>query len=235
MAATDEETARPDIRLVRVKPYDEGRGHVVRRYNVGGRKFDAEAGWYEVPTAIATMLRQFRQRDDNPRSPRVFDVCTAERAAELAEYERRLALAAAGIAQVPMPPSMADVARPATPRKSDIGRLRPEHTRTMAPDTDATDEKPDPIAVVEEEDDDDEPTPDAATLAGLDNAFGDDDVNAHSEPAPTTTEATDDDEEDEPAPADVRPVGHAPAQPAPRPPAPSPAPAPTRKGPGRRR
>ena len=47
--------------LVRLKPHDPRRGHVLRRYTYRGIKFHEERGWYRVEKPVADYLRAVRQ------------------------------------------------------------------------------------------------------------------------------------------------------------------------------
>jgi len=78
-----------DTLLVRLKPYDPRRGHVLRRYTYAGIKFQEERGWYRVEKAVAEYLRNVREVPSDRYSPLAFDVCTeAEaKALEAAETE----------------------------------------------------------------------------------------------------------------------------------------------------
>lgn len=75
--------------LVRLKPYDPRRGHVLRRFTYAGIKFQEERGWYRVEKNIADYLRTVREISTDRYSPLAFDVCTEEeaRALEAAESE----------------------------------------------------------------------------------------------------------------------------------------------------
>lgn len=76
--------------LVRLKPYNERKGHLVRVYMIGGWRFLEERGWYEVPEALVEQLqlRELHQAHYNEDSPALFDVCTPEQAERLEEKER---------------------------------------------------------------------------------------------------------------------------------------------------
>jgi hypothetical protein len=78
-----------DTLLVRLKPYDPRRGHVLRRYTYAGIKFQEDRGWYRVEKAVAEYLRNVREVPSDRYSPLAFDVCTeAEaKALEAAETE----------------------------------------------------------------------------------------------------------------------------------------------------
>ncbi len=69
--------------LVRLKPYDPRRGHVLRRFTYAGIKFQPERGWYRVEKAVAEYLRGVRQQSADQYSPFAFDVCTDTEATAL--------------------------------------------------------------------------------------------------------------------------------------------------------
>ena len=66
--------------LVRLKPFDARRGHVLRRFTYRGIKFHVERGWYRVEPAVAAYLREVRQVAGDPHAPLAFDVQTEEEA-----------------------------------------------------------------------------------------------------------------------------------------------------------
>jgi len=74
--------------LVRLKPHDPRRGHVLRRFTYRGIKFHEERGWYRVEKKVAEYLRTVRQTASDEHSPSAFDVCTAEEAQELDSKEQ---------------------------------------------------------------------------------------------------------------------------------------------------
>ena len=69
--------------LVRLKPYDHRRGHVLRRYTYAGIKFQEERGWNRVEKSVGEHLRTIHQLPRDPHSPLAFDVCTDEEAKAL--------------------------------------------------------------------------------------------------------------------------------------------------------
>lgn len=69
--------------LVRLKPHDARRGHVLRRYTYLGIKFHEERGWYRVAKEVAEYLRGVHQVVADEYSPLAFDVCTDEEAKAL--------------------------------------------------------------------------------------------------------------------------------------------------------
>jgi len=75
--------------LVRLKPLDPRRGHVLRRFTYQGIKIHEERGWYRVAKAVADYLRSVHQQPADPHSPLAFDVCTEDeaRATEAKEKE----------------------------------------------------------------------------------------------------------------------------------------------------
>lgn len=62
--------------LVRLKPYDPRRGHMLRRFTYAGIKFQEERGWYRVEKPVADYLRTVREVPSDVYSPLAFDVCT---------------------------------------------------------------------------------------------------------------------------------------------------------------
>lgn len=77
--------------LVRLKPFDSRRGHVLRRYTYAGVKFQEDRGWYRVSRDMAAYLRTVRQVAGDPYSPLAFDVCTPDEARALEASEQEAA------------------------------------------------------------------------------------------------------------------------------------------------
>ena len=77
-----------DTMLVRLKPYDPRRGHLLRRFTYRGIKFQEERGWYRVSKDVAEYLRGVRQVVTDEHSPLAFDVCTEAEAKELDAREK---------------------------------------------------------------------------------------------------------------------------------------------------
>jgi len=75
--------------LVRLKPYNPKRVHLLRRFTYRGVRFMEDRGWYRVDEEIAGYLRDVRQVDSDPDSPLAFDVCTEEEARAIEEKERK--------------------------------------------------------------------------------------------------------------------------------------------------
>jgi hypothetical protein len=76
-----------DTLLVRLKPFDPRRGHVLRRYTYAGIKFQEERGWYRVEKPVAEYLRGVRETPTDRYSPLAFDVCTEAEAKALETTE----------------------------------------------------------------------------------------------------------------------------------------------------
>lgn len=74
--------------LVRLKPHDPRRGHLLRRYTYRGIKFHEERGWYRVEKAVGDYLRTIRQVASNEHAPLAFDVCTDDEARSLDTKEK---------------------------------------------------------------------------------------------------------------------------------------------------
>jgi hypothetical protein len=119
--------------LVRLKPHDARRGHVLRRYTYLGIKLHQERGWYRVAKDVAEYLRGVHQVVSDEYSPLAFDVCTDEEAKALdtrEETETKVRRAAADEIKVSearrdVPP--ADLAaRMSAPPKSDDAKARKE-------------------------------------------------------------------------------------------------------------
>ena len=72
-----------DAMLVRLKPFDPRRGHVLRRFTYRGVKFHEERGWYRVEPVVAAYLKTVRQVGNDPHAPLAFDVLSEEEARAL--------------------------------------------------------------------------------------------------------------------------------------------------------
>lgn len=97
-----------DSLLVRIKPRDPHRGHVLRRFVYRGIRFETGKGWYQVSQEVGEYLRSVHQRAHDPHSPLAFDVCTAAEAKKLDEQET----------EATKPARPADRARPAVAREA---------------------------------------------------------------------------------------------------------------------
>lgn len=78
--------------LVRLKPYDKRRRHVMKIYVHGpsSKKFEERKGWYKVDEELANYLAEIPQIEGDEDSPRAFDVVTASEAAKIDERERKV-------------------------------------------------------------------------------------------------------------------------------------------------
>ena len=86
---------------VRLKPRNEKKGQLLRRYSAFGMRFDEKLGWYVVAGVIelsdgrkvdvAEYLRSVRNDNDDPDSPLAFDVMSETEARALDEKERKAA------------------------------------------------------------------------------------------------------------------------------------------------
>ncbi len=78
-------------KLIRIKPYDPKRGHLVRRYTAFSIRLEESRGWYRVADDVAEYLAKVHQAPHDEDSPLVFDVCTEAEAHALEEAERKKA------------------------------------------------------------------------------------------------------------------------------------------------
>lgn len=108
---------------VRLKPYNQKRGHLTRRHMVYGMRFDESAGWYEVSKAIADKLRGMT-RDDDKDLPELFDVCTIEEARVMERAEK---VAAQQRMEVDSPARLEHAAR----STADLGQSNPRAKSAM--------------------------------------------------------------------------------------------------------
>ncbi len=78
-------------RLVRLKPHDPKKGHVIRRYTAFAIRFEEARGWYKVADEVAAYLATVHQRPNDEDSPLAFDVCSEEEAQRVETAERKKA------------------------------------------------------------------------------------------------------------------------------------------------
>ena len=78
-------------KLVRLKPYDPKRGHVIRRYTAFSIRFEEARGWYKVADEVAAYLATVHQVPGDEDSPLAFDVCSEEEAQRLETAEKKKA------------------------------------------------------------------------------------------------------------------------------------------------
>ena len=78
-------------KLVRLKPHDPKKGHVIRRYTAFGVRFEEARGWYKVSDEVASYLVTVHQRPGDDDSPLAFDVCTDDEAKTMEAAEKKKA------------------------------------------------------------------------------------------------------------------------------------------------
>jgi hypothetical protein len=78
-------------KLVRLKPHDPKRGHVIRRYTAFSIRFEEARGWYKVADEVAAYLATVHQVPGDEDSPLAFDVCSEEEAQRLETAEKKKA------------------------------------------------------------------------------------------------------------------------------------------------
>lgn len=78
-------------KLVRLKPFDPKKGHVIQRYTAFSIRFEEKRGWYKVSDEVATYLASVHQRPSDDESPLAFDVCTEEEAQRVETAEKKKA------------------------------------------------------------------------------------------------------------------------------------------------
>lgn len=119
-------------KLVRLKPYDPKRGHVLRRYTAFGIRFDESRGWYRVSDEVAAYLAAVHEQPGLDYTPLAFDVCTEEEALTLEAREKKEQEERA-IASAPNVATAHDVsARPADLTTADLPAPRPARSETRA-------------------------------------------------------------------------------------------------------
>ncbi len=110
-------------KLVRLKPHDPKKGHVIQRYTAFSIRFEEKRGWYKVSDEVAKYLATVHQRPGDEDSPPAFDVCDEDEARriEVAEKKKAEERARAGSPNVAEPHEVsvrapdlttADLARP---------------------------------------------------------------------------------------------------------------------------
>jgi hypothetical protein len=78
-------------KLIRLRPLDKKKGHVIHRYTVFQTTFEESKGWYRVPEHVASYLATVHQLADDEDSPLAFDVCTREEAQRIDAAEKKKA------------------------------------------------------------------------------------------------------------------------------------------------
>ena len=92
-------------KLIRLRPLDAKKGHVIRRYTTFSMTFEEHKGWYRVSDEVAAYLQTVHQVPNDEDTPLAFDVCTeAEaKAIEVAEKKKAEERARAAEPNVAMP------------------------------------------------------------------------------------------------------------------------------------
>lgn len=98
-------------KLIRLRPLDAKKGHVIRRYTAFSMTFEEAKGWYRVSDEVAAYLQTVHQVPNDEDTPLAFDVCTeAEaKALELAEKKKAEERARAAEPNVAMPRDVSSV------------------------------------------------------------------------------------------------------------------------------
>ena len=78
-------------KLVRLKPYEPKKGHVLQRYTAFSIRFEERRGWYKVSDEIANYLGTVHQTPGDEDSPLAFDVCTDDEAQRMEAAEKKKA------------------------------------------------------------------------------------------------------------------------------------------------
>lgn len=86
-------------KCVRLKPYDEKKGFVRRRFNIGGALFEGGA-WKQVTHDQAEALAGIHQIDEDPSSPLAFDIVSYEEMRRFDMLEKKVKLGVATGAEV---------------------------------------------------------------------------------------------------------------------------------------
>ncbi len=78
-------------KLVRLKPYEPKKGHVLQRYTAFSIRFEERRGWYKVSDEVATYLASVHQTPGDEDSPLAFDVCSEDEAQRMETAEKKKA------------------------------------------------------------------------------------------------------------------------------------------------
>lgn len=76
-------------KLVRLKPYDPKKGHVLQRYTAFSIRFEERRGWYKVSDEIARYLAGVHQTPGDEDSQLAFDVCSEDEAQRIESTEKK--------------------------------------------------------------------------------------------------------------------------------------------------
>ena len=78
-------------KLVRLRPFEPKKGHIIRRYTAFSTTFVETRGWYRVSDEVANYLKSVHQIPNDEDSPPAFDVCTPEEAKQIEVAEKKKA------------------------------------------------------------------------------------------------------------------------------------------------
>lgn len=78
-------------KLVRLKPFDPKKKHVIERYTAFGIRFEEKRGWYKVSDEVAAYLGTVHQVPGDEDSPLAFDVCSEDEAKAMEAVEKKKA------------------------------------------------------------------------------------------------------------------------------------------------
>jgi hypothetical protein len=78
-------------KLIRLKPLDAKKGHIIRRYTAFSTTFEEHKGWYRVSNEVAAYLATVHQVPNDEDTPLAFDVCTQDEAKRIEAAEKKRA------------------------------------------------------------------------------------------------------------------------------------------------
>jgi hypothetical protein len=119
-------------KLVRLKPHDPKKGHVIRRYTAFAVRFEEARGWYKVSDEVAAYLSTVHQRPSDEDSPLAFDVCSEEEAQRVEAAEKKKAEERARAAEPNVATPYDVSARPADLTTADLPASRTTRSETRA-------------------------------------------------------------------------------------------------------
>lgn len=119
-------------KLVRLKPFDPKKGHVIQRYTAFSIRFEERRGWYKVSDEVATYLAAVHQRPSDDESPLAFDVCTEEEAQRVETAEKKKAEERARAAEPNVANPYDISAKPTDLTTADLPQPQPQPARGEA-------------------------------------------------------------------------------------------------------
>lgn len=78
-------------KLVRLRPLDAKKGHIIHRYTAFATTFEEHRGWYRVSDQVAAYLATVHQVPNDEDTPLAFDVCTQDEAQRIDLAEKKKA------------------------------------------------------------------------------------------------------------------------------------------------